>query len=150
MTPPPPPGGSAFIAFSAPKTPRLYSLICWTVFADMVMNIIITDPGLNQSGNWAEGIGVLVFARSREMFPQPRAPGDIIRFHRMLVQSCPHADGMPRLTRKTIAYWQAGCPFCNLQCNPSTLGGLLMCISMLCLRLRARLLDGVHHVFSAR
>ena len=56
------------------------------VIADMVMNMVITDPGLNQSPDWPEGLAVLVFARSREMFPQPQAAGDIIRFHRMLVR----------------------------------------------------------------
>jgi hypothetical protein len=55
------------------------------------MTMIITDPGLNQSGEWPDGLAVGVFARTREMLPQPRAPGDIIRFHRVLVRCCLHA-----------------------------------------------------------
>lgn len=57
--------------------------------ADLVMTMTIMDAQTESSDEWREGVEVLFFARTREMLPNVRRPGDIIRLHRMQVRQSP-------------------------------------------------------------
>lgn len=50
-----------------------------------MMTMTIMDAQTEGNDDWREGIEVLFFARTREMLPNVRRAGDIIRLHRMQV-----------------------------------------------------------------
>ena len=53
------------------------------------MTVTIMDAQTEASEEWREGIEVLFFAHTREMLPNVRRAGDIIRLHRLQVPQNP-------------------------------------------------------------